>query len=556
MNGYRPRQPRLNRRSVLGGLAVLGVGAGTLTACGRRAPKAPKAASQPGANAPRYGGTLNLGKKNDPNTFDPGTKLSATGQVLALTNDRLVAYKTGSSVGYYDLTLQPWFAQHWETPDAQVYTFKLNTAKFAALPPVNGRAMTAEDVRWSFEYLSHTGWAASGPRVATAALFSGLERIETPDASTAVFHFSAPFAPFLTYTTAVTSAILAREIYDQDGGFAKRAAGSGPWQLDMTATQPGQQWVFKKNASYFQKGLPYIDQVNWLTIPDDAANDAAFQTKQIDVLSYSNLSLDTADRMKKAVPGIVVDAKLDTRQQYVHMNCGKPPLTDARVRKAIALSIDRDEFVRTIEHGNGQPALAASMPGLFTLEETRSILKYDVAEARQLLAAAGYADGLTLEMVYPPKKYGAVHVARLELLQSQLKRSGINMALKAVDDLNDFDYIRKGNYQLGMTPSPVPGINPDLDTQLYILYHPKSPSNYGKVDDPQLTPLLEAQRREPDPAKRREIWRQAVRRVNDVPWATALNYGTTYDLWHPYLKNYAPNVAYVADCIWNSWLEK
>ena len=553
MNEHWQYQPRTTRRRAL---AALAVGAVTLTACGRRTPSNSAAKSQSKSNAPRYGGTLNLGKKNDPNTFDPGTKLTATGQVLAMTNDRLIAYKTGDGVGYYDLILQPWLARQWETPDPQVYTFKLNQATFADVPPVNGRAMTAEDAKWSFEYLAGIGWAANRPPVDTASLFTGLEGIEAPDPSTAVFHFSEPFAPFLTYVTAVTSAVLAREVYEQDGSLAKRAVGSGPWQLDMTETQPGQQWVFKKNPSYFQKGLPYIDQVNWLIIPDDAANDAAFQTKQIDVLSYSNLSLDTVDRMKKAVPDVVVDEKLDTRAQYIWMNCSKPPLTDARVRKAIALSIDHDEFVRAIEHGHGQPALASSWPDLFTLQEIRGIQKYDVAQARQLLAAAGYGGGVGLEIVYPPKKYGAVHVARLELLQSQLKRSGINLNLKAVDDLNDFNYIRSGDYQLGMTPSTLPGTNPDLDIQLYALYHPKSTTNYGRVDDPQLTPLLEAQRRELDPSKRRDLWRQAVRRVNEVPWATALNYATTYDLWHPYLKNYAPNVAYVADCIWESWLAK
>jgi ABC-type transport system substrate-binding protein len=90
------------------------------------------------------------------------------------------------------------------------------------------------------------------------------------------------------------------------------------------------------------------------------------------------------------------------------------------------------------------------------------------------------------------------------------------------------------------------------------MFYPGSTDNQGRINDPELTPLLEAQRRELDQAKRRDPLRQAIKRINEVPWCLALFYGTSYDLRQSYIKNFARNISDVSSAryLTNVWLEK
>lgn len=549
---------RFGRRRLLG-VAGSGIGiVGLLGACG----KSPTSAARTNAGSaspgtPRYGGQLNLAFKGDPFTFDPSTTTEPIGSLMSLTNDSLLGFKTGPDIQYTDTVVGPKLADTWEVPDAQTYTFRLHQGvKFANLPPVNGRDMTSEDVKWSYEYYSRTGRFAGLPAAPVTSTFGKLDRIETPDPHTVVVRFQAAFAPFTTYAATEYLSILAHEILEADGDLSKRTVGTGPWQLDTGASQKGSQWVFKKNPTYFLQGRPYIDRVNWLIIPDDATTSSAFVARQIDMLSYTGLTVDTVNNVKASVHDATEYTYLDPSGSYITMNVSVPPLSDVRVRQAISLAINRDAFIKLLAHGQGQWALAASSPSLFTQAETEQILSYNPAAARRLLGDAGYSDGVTVENIYPGSKYGEIHITKLQALQAQLKDVGINLKLTSVDATSASNRLHASDFQMFMVPTSPLAVNADFDSLLYAAYYPGTPGNYGKINDSQLTPLLEAERREPDPAKRRELWRQAVRRINEVPSALALYYGQASQLWRPYLKNYYPNGTFKGIPIINSWLEK
>ena len=218
------------------------------------------------------------------------------------------------------------------------------------------------------------------------------------------------------------------------------------------------------------------------------------------------------------------------------------------------LGIDRDELIKVLFDGKGEWSLAGGAPGLFSQEETKKILSYDPAKAKQLLEAAGFSKGLDVEFVYNGA-YGDIFNTRAQLLQSQLKKVGINLALKPLPGNEDALRRRSGDFQFNITPRGQ-GVPQDIDSYIYGMFHPKSADNYGRINDPELTPLLEQQRRELDPNKRREIVRQAVKRINEVPWALTLFYGPGYALRQNRLKGYAANSAYPYG--WNvveSWVE-
>ena len=552
---------RFRRRGALRLASVTAGATALIAACGGRAPagKSPSkgtAAGRPGK--PRYGGQLNLAQKADPETLDPSSKRTPAAQTMSLTNDSLLGFKAGPDIKYEDVVLQPALAERWELPDAQTFVFHLRpNVHFANLPPVNGRLLSAADVKWSYEYYARLGEFKGLPPAPVEATFQGLDRVDTPDASTVSMHFSQPNAAFLGYNASEWSAILAHEIHDQDGDFSKRATGTGPWQIDAAETRRGERWTFKKNPTYYISDRPYIDQVNWLVLADDATTNAAFQTKQIDMLDYSGLTSDTVERLKSARPDAVHYEYLSAEGKHVYLNVSKPPLNDDRVRKALGLAINRDEFIRVLSQGKGQWALAGATPGLFTDQETRQILQYDPAQAKQLLSQAGYSSGVEIEFMYPGEKYGQALVTAIQLIQSQAKSVGLNIQLKSVTPGDDGKLRRTSNFQMTATPN---GFQEPLDVgaSVYALFHPKSSNNYGKVNDPKLTAMLDAQRQELDPKKRLQIIRDAVRYANEMVWAFDLYHGTGYSLWQPLIQNYAPNFGpgERGYPIINTWLEK
>ena len=533
----------IGRRRVLSGAAAAGAGL-ALAGCGAKSRQsASQSASNKPAGQPKPGGKLAMPVTADPFNWDktsvgPGIP-NAYG--IPWAYDSLLTFKSGPGVQYADLIPAPNLAEKWESPDPTTYTFHLgNGLQFANLPPVNGRALTSADVQWSFEYSSRTGAFKSPPAAQYSYFFEGMDRLDTPDPQTVVVHFKDAFAPFLQYVSSSSNPIFPHEIYDKDGSFQKQIVGSGVFQLDTASSQPGSHWTWKKNANYWQSGKPYIDEIDWLVLPDDASAYAAFRTKQVDLV-FANISTEAASQLAKDNPDVTKFEYEDPSPLHLYMNERKPPLNDVRIRKAIALSIDRDAYLKALYGGKGGWALAGAFPDTFTQAEIKQLLKYDPAQAKQLVSDAGFPNGVSLDFSYPGNAYGQEYITEMQLFQAQLKPAGINLNLVSLDKATESARKKTGDYVITFTSKSLEG---DIDSYLYAVFYPGSRANYGGVDDPALTPLLVAQRRELDAAKRKQIARQAVQYINvDQVHALALVYRVSYQFWHPRLQNYVPNWA-------------
>ena len=551
---------RLSRRRAL---RIAATGAGTaalLAACrGSGAGTSTQSKAATGAaGKPKSGGQINVRQTTDPFDFDPTGKPTNNRSVMCYAYDSLLSFKYGPNVGFYDAVLQPGLAERWEAPDGVTFTFHLRKgAQFANLPPVNGRAVTSADAKWSMEYISRTGQFKGDKKLFPALYagsFTGLSDIQTPDDSTVVYKFSQPLAPFLSYSAAEWNPVLAHEVYDQDGNFSKRLVGTGPFQLDQASSQKGQHWVYKKNPTYYQEGQPYLDAVNELMIGDDATALAAFQTRQLDfITNFTIASVGGPDVVKKGAPDAVILEDL-AKSFLLIMGTDKPPLNDARVRKALNLSIDRDNLIKSMTGGKGQWALASAIPGYFTQHEIKQILKYDPNQAKQLLAQAGFPDGVEIEFMYPTHKYGQQLITEIQLLQSQVKQGNITLKLLPLQDADESKRQKSGDFQLDLYPNSIKAGDPD--GPLFPVYYSKSGSNYGHVKDPQLDTMLEDQRREMDPAKRKQLVRKVVQYISETPWGIGLYDNPEHWAWHPYVNDFAPNFAQLTQHYTQSWLAK
>ncbi len=496
-------------------------------------------------DSPVYGGRLSIGVDLDPFDWD----LSYAGKSnpnqtgMAMAYNSLLGFRSGPGIKYEEVTIAPELAERWEiSPDARSYTFNLRKGvKWADMAPVKGRELTAADVKWTYEYWSRTGPFKSLAGGQFKWMFEGLDRIDTPDPYTVVVQFKDALAPFLTYAAAENNAIVPQEIHAEDGHLKDRIVGTGPFQLDRATSQKGTRWVWTKNRDYWDQGKPYVDQVVWLVLPNEALENAAFQTKQIDILE--GLPYRTAQEAIKANPQARVLQYVSPTSSGFYMSQARSgPVQDIRVRKAIGLAVDRDEILRTLTGGYGAWGISGAIYGLFSEAEIKALLKHDPAEARRLLAEAGYGQGLQMEWPYSTEASDE-QMSLFQLLQAQLKRSGIEATLKPLDKASQRQKRYAGDFDIDIGGLGTGGLDEGADAILFGKYYSASSGNYPKVKDPQLDRLLEASRREPDAEKRRGIMRDAVKRILEMAWGVDLYHAPLWDLWHPHVRNYYPNFA-------------
>ena len=531
--------------------------AGLLVACGPTQQAAPLESTGSGANTPKMGGVLNT-VGEDFTDFD----LVYQGKTIenardhGLVYDRLLSFKKGPGVEFVSQILEPSLAERWEvSSDARTFTYYLRKGvKYANIAPVNGRELTAADVKWSMEYYSRTGEFADKkyPVSQMAAQYEGLDGIDMPDNYTVRVRFKEPFAPFLNYSASQWMPIVAKETFraDMNPPRINTLVGTGPYIYDLVDTQKDSRFVFSKNPTYWGgPNKPSLDKIRRLIIPDTSTQAAAFQTKQIDILTTPDMT--TADTIRRNNPQTATVDALDTLQIGLMTSQKRGgPLTDIRVRRAVSLAMDRDEFNK-LSLGRGTLALAGSFPGLFTEAETRALLRTDIDAAKRLLAEAGYGNGVTFEFL----PSGVAPDARNLLAQSQLKRAGIEVNFinlpreqnRAKLYPGDFDFfgLNGGSGALG---------DADFDAQQFS-YHSTSLQNWSKINDPELDKLLLAQRREIEPEKRREAQRAVVRRINDQAWNPGWVFAPKSTFWQPYVKGFGLHFA-VGQTDAFAWLDK
>jgi peptide/nickel transport system substrate-binding protein len=509
------------------------------------------------SNMPKSGGALNIRVSSDPFDWDSSYQGKTTPNLdgIALAYESLVTFKTGPDVKFEEMIIEPELAEKWEiSPDARTFTFNLRRGvKFANMPPVNGRELTSSDVKWSFEYWARVGEFTSLPPGQYDFMFQGLAGIDTPDPHTVIVRFKDPFVPFLTYVGTDRLPIVPHEIYDQDGHLKNRIVGTGPWQLDESASQKGSRWTWKKNPTYWGAPAPYIDEVRWLVIPDDAAALAGFRAKQVDFLDRQMLAKPNVEELAKAYPEAVVYQFAQTGAFHIHWQTQRPPLDDPRIRRAIGLGINREEL-SLLDGDLAVPGLAGAHRGVFTDDELKQLVRYDPDEARRLVNEVN-PNGVELSWEFPGNVYGQQYISRIQLIQAQLKKVGINVTFKSMDNA-EFSAKRKAkDFMINLAATDC-GDDFDHDSMVYACYHSKAKNNYKAINEPELDKLLEAQRSEIDPVKRQQIIRQVATFIDDKDLAIDLYYPVRYEVWQPWLKNFAPHRGRDGTPLKNAWIDK
>src|SRR5918996_4906669 len=278
---------------------------------------------------PKYGGILRIAEREPPN-LDPHLNISfLPHNIGTLLYNGLVRFPYGhEQKSPYDLTILPDLAERWEYLDDKTVVFYLRKGvRFHNKPPVNGREVKAQDVKYSLERFA----AKSGFR----SRFDDVERIEAVDDYTVKIITKHPFSPMLiNLATPAYNVILPREAEEKYGDFNKveAAIGTGPFILE--SYERGIKLTFKKNPDFYVKGLPYLEGLEWQMTPDAAARLSLLRAGKVDFLHvHGFLQGEEAIPLQRTNPELTILKFRNLQQGLFYMRTDQPPFNDARVRR-------------------------------------------------------------------------------------------------------------------------------------------------------------------------------------------------------------------------------
>jgi len=364
-------------------------------------------------SGPGYGGTVRVVMGADTNTLDPAYSTSSMDYAFTqMTHDNLIWRS-------HELTLEPMLATSWETnEDATIHTFHLRKGvKFH-----HGKTFNADDVVFTIERIldPETG------SVARASLESiiGVTKI---DDYTVRFETEAPNA-FLPEAFCVTQArILPSDI--DPARFDTEEFGTGPFI--NTEYLPGERAVFNRNPDYWMQdedsnSLPYVDEVVFYYMTEPETRAEAIKTGSVDVYyELDHVSVDTIDRTAGASVSQVPSGKIIN----FAMIETEPPFDNKLVRQAVQAATDRQKILEIALLGRG--AIGHEIPIPPTDPHSKYFVEappYDVERAKELLAEAGYPDGIDLTLHTSTIGPGMVEAA--VVLKESAEPAGIRITIQ------------------------------------------------------------------------------------------------------------------------------
>jgi peptide/nickel transport system substrate-binding protein len=324
-------------------------------------------------------GTLRIAVPSNLNTLDPAkTKIGEEYIVNFLVFSGLTEIdRSGKTI--------PDLAERWTaSDDLKTWTFYLRKGvKFH-----HGREFDADDVITTVQRIQDK---ATGS--VTRVNFEVIDKMEAPDKYTVRIALKAPYAGLADLFSDRQARIVPRDKLDT---LARAPSGTGPFKLKSFT--PGDRVELEKNADYFVRGVPQLDAIVMRIIPESAAQAAALETGEIDLVW--NLPLEAIDQFKKN-PNIVIDSVPTSTWDGIIMNSAHKPLDDPRVRRAIALAIDKNAMVELALFGYGTPTHTMIPPGHPFYDNDLKIGGPDIATAKKLLTEAGFPNGFDITMYTP-----------------------------------------------------------------------------------------------------------------------------------------------------------
>jgi peptide/nickel transport system substrate-binding protein len=527
----------LTRRRLLSA-GLISVGAITLVACSQPAPVAPASStagtgagaaptSAPPASAPttvaaaaatapstaQGGGTLVFARTDDSTDLDPATYRGRFNSMMIWQFfDTLWRYKVGSADEF-----EPALATSWEqAPDKMSWTFHLRQG----VTFHDGTPFNADAVIFSFMRQIDPNHPNHTEKMVDFPTFLGMiKNVEKVDDATVKMNLAFDSPIFSRQIASAWSSIVSPTAADKlKRDFSASPVGTGPFSLDQW--NRGSDLQLNPNPNYWG-GKPPVDRLVIRVIPEPSVQLAELEAGNVHIMEAVQAPFLDRIRQNSQLKLITSPGMANL---MIFFNFGVPQFSDIRVRQAFNYAIDRQKLVDTILGGTALVANGAFPPGVVGYDPTVGVYAYDPEKAKQLLAAAGLANGLetTLGIEATPNQYNIAGPALAQVIQANLNAVGITANVQQLDSAAFQAAGRKGDLPLGITG--IISANSDPSQFLQGSFTTDGIVNYGKFGNKDLDSEILAAQQVLEAADRQTTYRNLHAKIMDLVPGVFLTY--------------------------------
>lgn len=405
-----------------------------------------------------------------------------------------------------DLQIEKGLVEDYRIVSPTVYEFRLPRGiRFH-----NGEELTANDVRFTFNRMKELNAPA-------AFLMAALDRVEVIDNYNFRMVLQFPFGPFLTHLAHTATSILNEKAVTAGGeDYGRNPVGTGPFRF--VEWRAGDSITLARYDNYY-KGPARAATVRFRFIPEDANRAIALETGEADVIydvgpnDFANLD---------ALPNVTGYQTEGLTTFYMGFNMAKAPFDDVRVRRAINLALDVVGATNAAFRGYATPADGPLPPTVLYARQDLQGYGFDQAEARRLLAEAGYPNGFRTSIW---TNNNPVRVMYAEIFQENLRQVGIEASIEVMEFAPYLDRTAQGEHDMFMLGWVT--VTGDADYGLYSLFHGSQFGDAGNrtfYRNPEVDSLLDVGKTNPDPNARRQAYARAQELITaDAPWVFLAN---------------------------------
>ncbi len=337
-----------------------------------------------------------------------------------------------------DLNVVPSIAESWTVVDSgKTYEFDLRTDVFfhkhEAFGEDSTRTVTAHDFVYSLQRLADSRTAAPG-----AWVVKDVDTLYAVNDSTLRIELNQPFAPFLGLLTMKYCSVVPQEIIEL-GEFSSQPIGTGPFYLKVWADN--EVMILRKNPLYFEgengKQLPHLESVVISFIPDKQSSYMEFLSGRQDLISgldasyKDDLLTSDGELQPKHANDFVLQKSPYLNTEYLAFYVPDPSeINKVLIRKAINLGFDKEPMMKYLRNGVGEPATGGMIPAGLPGYQSHIGFDYNPQLAAQLLAEAGYPNGVGLPAI--PLYTTSNYLDLCEYIQGQLSSLGIVLKVEVL----------------------------------------------------------------------------------------------------------------------------
>ena len=400
--------------------------------------------------------------------------------------------------------VQPGLAERWEILDPLTYVFHLHHGvKFH-----DGQPLTSRDVKWTLDSLLQ-----GKIRSTKTSTYRFVDRIETPDELTVVFHLKEPNATLLWNLSEGAIGIVPYGTLDE---MTRRPVGSGPFKF--VSAEQDKEVVLERNDDYWGTKAR-LSRLRFTVVPDATTRALELRKGSAD-LAINALTSDTVVALESQ-PNLRIERAPGTILSYLAFNTRDPVLRDVRVRQAIACAIDRRPLLQYIWRGFAQPASSVLPLQSWAYDSDAVEFTYDPERAQQILDAAGYPlqNGVRFHLTMKTSTEESTRLLAA-VLQQQLREVGIALDIRTYEFATFLADVTSGAFQLYSLRWIGGNEDPDIfDTAFHSRNFPPAGRNRSFYSNPRVDSLIDQARRETDQDVRKRLYAEIQEILaTDVPY--------------------------------------